>query len=143
MPVTLWIMSKQTYRGSCHCGRVEFEAAIDFSQGTTKCNCTNCWKKRWWSVRCDTEDFRSISGESELIQDSALATSGPGGFCKHCGVRPFSWVDAAEWNSGPSVAVNVAALDDLDPAVLLAAPIQYCDGRADDWWNPPAETRHL
>jgi hypothetical protein len=41
------------------------------------------------------------------------------------------------------VAVSVAALDDLDPAELVSAPVQYCDGRADNWWNPPAETRHL
>ena len=41
------------------------------------------------------------------------------------------------------VSINVAALDNLDPAELLAAPVQFCDGQADNWWNPPAETRHL
>jgi hypothetical protein len=136
-------MSKQTYKGSCHCGRVWFEADLDLSQGTSKCNCTQCWKKRWWSVRCGVEDFRSLEGESELVKDSAFSTGGPGGFCKQCGVRPYCYVDPAEWNPEPWVAVNVAALDDLDPALLLASPVTYCDGRNDDWWHPPSETRHL
>ena len=50
---------------------------------------------------------------------------------------------AAEWNDGAYVSVSVAALDDLDPAELVAAPVQYCDGRANNCWHPPAETRHL
>jgi hypothetical protein len=47
------------------------------------------------------------------------------------------------WNDAEYVSINVAALDDLDPAELLAAPVQHCDGLANNWWNPPAETRHL
>lgn len=116
---------------------------MDLSTGTSKCNCTACWKKRWWSVRCAVADFRPLSGEAELVKDSVLATSGPGGFCKHCGVKPYTRVDAAEWNPEAYVAVNVAALDDVEPAELLAAPVTYCDGRADNWWSPPSETRHL
>ena len=39
--------------------------------------------------------------------------------------------------------VSVAALDNLDHAELAATPITFCDGRADNWWNAPVETRHL
>jgi hypothetical protein len=136
-------MENKTYTGSCHCGRVKFEADIDLSGGTTKCNCTSCWKKRWWSVAVKPERFRSVQGESELSGYRPGQPKGHRGFCRHCGVIPYGWVDAAEWNDGEYVSINVAALDDLDPAVLLAAPVKYCDGRADNWWKPPAETRHL
>jgi hypothetical protein len=135
-------MAKRTYQGSCYCKRVKFEADIDFAATTTgKCNCTSCWKRRWWSVKVLPDGFRSFGGEDELT--TIRPASGPGGFCKHCGVTPYAFVDAAEWNDGAYYSVNVAVLDDLDPAELAAAPIQYMDGRADNWWNVPAETRHL
>nr|PZN16632.1 MAG: aldehyde-activating protein [Pseudomonadota bacterium] len=134
---------KKTFRGSCHCRRVTFEADIDLSQGTSKCNCTFCWKKRWWSTKVAPESFRALSGTEELTRYPNASASGPGGFCKHCGVTPYLWVDAADWNDGAYVAVNVSCLDDLEPGELLEAKIQYYDGRADNWWNTPAETRHL
>jgi len=136
-------MAKKTYRGSCHCGQIKFEAGVDLSEGTSKCNCTSCWKKRWWSARARIEDFRALSGEQELSGYKPGAATGHRGFCKHCGVIPYNWVDAAAWNDGAYVSINVAALDDLEPAELLAAPVQYCDGRNDNWWNAPAEARHL
>jgi hypothetical protein len=136
-------MAKKTHHGSCHCGRIKFEADLDLAAGTTKCNCTSCWKKRLWTARARPEDFRSLCGEQELSGYRAGAATGHRGFCKHCGVIPYAWVDAAEWNDGAYVSINVAALDDLEPAELIAAPIQYCDGRANNWWNEPGEKRHL
>jgi len=137
-------MAKRTYRGSCYCGGVRFEADIDLEAvGTGKCNCTSCWKRRWWSVRVQPGDFRSLQGESLLSKHKPGSATGHRGFCRECGVIPYGWVDAAEWNDGEYVSVNVACLDDLDPAELAAAPVSYMDGRHDNWWNPPAETRHL
>ena len=131
------------YRGSCHCGRVKFEADLDLSQGTGKCNCTSCWKKRWWSARAQPEDFRALSGAEELSGYKPGQEQGHGGFCKHCGVFMYSFVAVAEWNPKAYMSISVAALDDLDPAELIAAPVKYMDGRNDDWWHTPKETRHL
>ena len=134
---------KKTYRGSCHCGRVVFEADLDLAKGTTKCNCTFCWKRRWWGMHVGLDDFRAISGEEELVPYPASSSaSGPSGCCKHCGIAPYARGDAAEWNEGPYVSINLACLDDLTPAELLTAPVEYLDGRADTW-ETPAETRHL
>jgi hypothetical protein len=51
--------------------------------------------------------------------------------------RRYAWVDAAEWNDGAYVSVNVACLDDLDPKELIAAPVQFLDGRNDNWGTFP------
>lgn len=133
---------KKTYRGSCHCRRVTFEVDIDLAQGTTKCNCTFCWKRRWWGTHVKPEAFRVLSGTEVLVPHRILSQTGPSGFCKHCGIEPFSAGDAAEWNDGAYVSINLACLDDLTPAELIAAPVLYLDGRADTW-DTPAETRHL
>jgi hypothetical protein len=128
-------METKTLHGSCKCGTVKFEADVDISKGTTKCNCTSCWKRRWWSVRVDPKGFRSLSGEATLTQE--------GGFCPKCGIVPYGHVAASDWNPAAYVSVNVAALDDLDPRELMAAPIQYCDGRNDNWWEKPEYVAHL
>lgn len=125
----------KTLHGSCKCGAVRFEADVDLTQGTTKCNCTSCWKRRWWSVAVKPAQFRSLGGEERL--------STAGGFCSGCGIVPYNHVPAAEWNDGAYVSINVAALDDLDPRELMAAPIRLCDGRNDNWLEPPAFSAHL
>jgi hypothetical protein len=138
-------MAKKTYQGSCICKGVTFEADIDLAEvGTGKCNCTSCFKRRWWSVRVATDSFRSLTGEATLKKrEPAEGKAGHGGFCPTCGITPYGRVEAAEWNDGAYVSVNVACLDNLEPAELVAAKVQFMDGRADNWWNPPAETRHL
>jgi hypothetical protein len=41
------------------------------------------------------------------------------------------------------VSVRLAALDDAPVEALAEAKVQYCDGKNNNWWNPPAEVRHL
>jgi hypothetical protein len=41
------------------------------------------------------------------------------------------------------VSVSLSALDDLPSAELATAPLRHMNGRDDDWFNVPAETRHL
>jgi hypothetical protein len=133
---------KKTYNGSCHCGRVQFEADIDLSEGTGKCNCSICWKTRNWSVVVKPEAFRLKSGEGELGDYQFGSNVGHHRFCKHCGVRSFG-DGHVEAIGGDFVAIQLSCLDDLDPAELIAAPVSYADGLHDNWMSPPAETRHL
>ena len=125
---------KQTYHGSCHCKAVTFEADIDLDQGTGKCNCTVCWKQRMWNAgQLKPQDFRLLSGEDMLADYGRSGDWGEGHhrFCSKCGIATHY------------VSVHLAALDDLTVDDLVAAPVTYMDGLHDNWWNPPAETRHL
>ncbi|WP_204275423.1 hypothetical protein, partial [Enterobacter hormaechei] len=63
-------------------------------------------------------------------------------FCKHCGVRPFGRGNVPEIG-GEYVSIQVATLDNAEPAELIEAPLKYFNGRDDNWWSEPEETRHL
>lgn len=133
---------KKTCHGSCHCGAVRHEADIDFAAGSGKCNCSYCAKLRLWGVHIKPEAFRLLAGEAALsvYRFGTRRVQHPS--CKHCGVHVFDQGDIAE-AGGKFVTGNLACLDDADLQDFVQAPLRYLDGRANNWLNPPAETRHL
>ncbi len=133
----------RTYSGSCHCGAVRFEAGLDISAGTGKCNCSICTKIRLWSVEARPEGFRLLTGEAELTDYRGRSTVAHHPFCRHCSIRPFQRVDMPNMSGSPYYNINVACLDEVDIDELMAAPVTYYDGRNDNWGSPPAEMRHL
>jgi hypothetical protein len=131
---------KRTYVGGCHCGAVRFEADIDLSEGTFKCNCEICTKTRMWGSIVKPDSFRLLAGEPEIIdyQPDSIHHL----FCRHCGVRSFAWGENPGLG-GKFYGVRVSCLDDLDVDELMDAPVTYHDGRNDNYGTAPAEIRHL
>ena len=137
---------KKTYHGSCHCGATTFEADIDLSKGTTRCNCSICAKTRAWFAIVKADDFRMLAGEGTLAdyQWTPPGRSQPNlqyRFCTTCGVRVFAQ-GRQEALGGVFYAVAIAALDDAD-SDELAASIKYVDGRHDQYDKTPKDTRTM
>ena len=132
----------KTYHGSCHCGRVRYEADIDLAAGTGKCNCSICWKMRFWGASVKPAAFRLTQGEADLADYQFNSNSCHHRFCTHCGVHPFGhgYIEEA---GGAFYTVNLACLDDVDAQALVEAPVRYYDGRHNNWMETPAEIRHL
>jgi hypothetical protein len=138
-------MPTKTYKCSCHCGAVRFEADMDLSTGTTRCNCSICSKARAWFAIVPSKHVRILAGETALsdYQWTAPGKSKPHlhyRFCKTCGIRAFAYGEPPQGESFYAIAIST--LDNADPDVL-AAPIKYVDGRHDRYDHAPADTRTL
>ena len=133
---------KRTYVGGCHCGAVSYEADIDLSDGTFKCNCSICIKLRNWITMVKPDDFRLLTGDADLTDYQFGARKIHHLFCRHCGVHSFGWADLADLG-GKTYAVNVNCLDNIEPSELANVPVTCVDGRNDNWQSPPKETQHL
>lgn len=129
---------KKTFKGSCHCGAVRYEADIDLAEGTVRCNCSICRKGRNWLAGVKGDDFRLLAGAADLAEYRFGKKVIRHRFCRHCGLRPFSHKADDSF-----YAVNLATLDDASPEELVGAPVVYVDGLHDNLRAAPAETRHL
>ena len=117
------------YRGSCHCAAVRFEAEIDLTQSTYRCNCSICRRTRFWAAVVKPEGFELLAGEGDLTQYLFNTRKNHHYFCKHCGVRAFGVGN--ETPIGKMYGVNVGCLEDVSDEELSRVPITYVDGRND------------
>ncbi|MFL6550931.1 MAG: GFA family protein [Povalibacter sp.] len=132
---------KKTYTGGCHCGAVRYEADMDLSQGTIRCNCSICSKGRAWLTFVKGPDFRLIKGEDALAEYEFGSHRIHHMFCKSCGIKPFARGAGADGSAFHAVVIGT--LENVPDEELAALPVMYVDGRHDNFKAPPAETRHL
>jgi hypothetical protein len=134
-------MALKHHRASCHCGKVSIEADLDLRAGTARCNCSICRKARWWGVSVKPEAVTSIQGEDNTFSYRFGSNAIDLRHCKSCGLRVYGRGDIPQM--GAFVAINVACLDTASDEDLAAAPIQFCNGRDNDWMHTPAITSYL
>jgi hypothetical protein len=129
------------YRGSCHCGAVQFEAELDLTQPSYRCNCSICRRTRFWPAIAREGGFRLLAGESELTQYVFNTRKNHHYFCRHCGVRAFGVGN--DTPIGKMYGVNLGCLEDVSEEELSKIPITYVDGLHDNWPHPPEFVSHL
>ena len=130
----------KTYHGSCHCGAVKFEADLDLTQDTYRCNCSICRRTRFWPAVARGGAFRLLAGESELTQYLFNTKKNQHYFCRHCGVRAFGV--GTETPIGKMFGVNLGCLSGVTEEELSRLPIVCVDGRNDSQ-SPPEFSCHL
>ena len=120
---------------------MRFEADIDLTQPTYRCNCSICSRNRFWPAILQPAAFRLLAGQSELTKYLFNSMRNEHWFCRHCGVRAFGIGNPP--GMGPIYGVNLGCLEDATPEELAAAPIVYIDGLHDRWDAAPAITSYL
>ncbi|HEX6363359.1 MAG TPA: GFA family protein [Albitalea sp.] len=130
----------RTYRASCHCGAVTFEADLDLAQPTFRCNCSICRRTRFWAAVARPDGFRLLTGQDALTEYRFNTRRNEHWFCRHCGVRAFGIGN--DTPIGRMVGVNVGCLEGVSEEALSNVPITYVDG-LHDRGETPAFWRHL
>jgi hypothetical protein len=101
-------------RGSCLCGRVQFEVTAPFLRAN-HCHCSRCRKHSGafggTQGRVPREGFHLLAGE-ELIRVFRPDGGRVKAFCSVCGSSLFG----AEWPDGDEVGIRLGALDG-DPGI--------------------------
>ena len=132
---------RKTYKGSCHCGTVKFEADLDLAQPTFRCNCSICRRTRFWAAVARPEEFRLLSGEGEMTEYLFNTRRNQHFFCRHCGVRAFGVGN--ETPIGKMIGVNVGCLEGVSEEELSRIPLTRVDGMNERWSEAPAHFAHL
>jgi hypothetical protein len=99
----------KTYRGSCHCGRVQFEIQTQLTR-VSECNCSICRRKGYLHHMVSPDRFRLIQGENDLATYQFGTKRALHHFCPHCGVAAFFRPRANPNN----YMVNARCLEDVD-----------------------------
>ena len=131
---------QKTYAGSCHCGRVRFEADLDLTQPSFRCYCSICRRTRFWPAVARPEQFRLVAGEGELTEYLFNTRKNQHFFCRHCGVRAFGVGN--DTPIGKMIGVNIGCLEGVSEEELAKIPIVRIDGM-NDRMEAPAFIAHL
>ena len=98
------------YRGTCHCGAVQFEIETDFPELTT-CDCSICRRKNALMVKVHESRFTLCAGTESLTEYRFHTGTARHYFCKVCGIYPFH----RKRVTPDFLGVNVYCLDEFDP----------------------------
>jgi hypothetical protein len=122
-------MTKKLFHGSCHCGKVKYQVNYDLSKGSTKCNCTFCFKNSfWWGSQSTLEDLEITQGQDSIAEYTNKREEGYCVFCKNCGTTIFRKTEKSDW-SVEGYSINIHSLDDISVEELNSISVGYINGK--------------
>jgi hypothetical protein len=112
------------YNGSCHCGRIAFEAEGEIGE-VLSCNCSICRRKGSLLWALPREKMRLVTRPEAMTTYTFNKHAIRHHFCPICGIHPFA--EGKGPDGKPMAAVNVRCLEGVDIDVLEVKPF---NGRA-------------
>lgn len=112
------------HSGGCHCGKVRYEVELDLASPVIACNCSMCGRAGTYLSFVPADKFKLLSGEGELTDYLFGKQHIHHLFCRQCGIKAFA---RGAGKSGPTVAVNVRCLDEVE---LNDLTVQHYDGKS-------------
>ncbi|MBS35518.1 MAG: hypothetical protein CMO26_06285 [Thiotrichales bacterium] len=113
------------YKGSCHCGLVQFEIHKQEPIDTLmECNCSICTKKGILHTPVENDELVIVSGKNDQSLYQFGTKVARYTFCPRCGCSAFHRSRGNQYR----YSVNARCLDDLD-ALLQDNKIWFLNGR--------------
>ncbi len=95
------------YRGSCHCGAVQFEVEASEEIMCQVCNCSICSKSGYIHLIVPISKFNLLKGEGHITTYTFGTGEAKHKFCDVCGIKSFY----IPRSNPDGIDVNVSCLD--------------------------------
>ena len=122
------------YKGSCHCGAVQFEVEAPEEICAQECNCSICSMTGYLHLIVPRSRFKMLKGEDNLQSYTFNTGVAKHTFCKTCGIKPFY----IPRSNPDGYSVNVRC---LNQSSLKKITIEKFDGK--NWEENAASLKHL
>ncbi len=112
------------YKGSCHCGQIEFEVEGELA-GAMSCNCSICQRKgalMWFVPRPQLKVLTPEESASTYTFNKHVIKHR---FCPKCGMHPYG--EGVDPKGNAMAAINIRCLEGIE---LEKVPVTHFDGRS-------------
>ena len=105
------------YKGSCHCGALQFEFESETIKNAIQCNCSICKKSGFLHLIVPISAFKLLTGENKLETYTFNSGIAKHTFCQTCGIKPFY----TPRSNPDGIDINVRCLDVQPNAVSIVS----------------------
>jgi hypothetical protein len=118
-------LTERTYRASCQCQAVQYEAPLDLDN-TMICNCSRCQRLGWVMAFTPQARVTFLKGEDATTEFLFNKEKIRHQFCPTCGIETHAFASGPD--GAAMLAVNVNCLEGVDDPRALNS--KRVDGRS-------------